>query len=234
MAQKPKKQSELMTQLRDNTKKEISPQDLRDAVVSASGPILIWSGKVQPMSYGNKSNESFKNVATTYMNPYYFNTGENKLHGDGSVWDLDGASVPGVKNGTYFGTSGGQGNFKAIIRVSDETVTSFEILDPGYGQVNGRSYKVYITGGNFKMKYNGALYNDTTTNSYFYFRGKGQDDKYHTWSNTIVSSSCIGPRKRISAHAHKFEDVSNVYGMYLEHDEKYGQMYVSVYKVVGA
>lgn len=234
MAQKPKKQSELMTQLRDNTKKEISPKDLRDAVASASGPILIWSGKVQPMSYGNRSNDSFKDVATTYMNPYYFNTGENKLHSDNTVWNLDGASVPGVKTGSYTATSGGQGNFKAQVTVADETITSFEILDPGYGQVNGKSYKVYITGGDFKMKYNGALYNDTDTNSYFYFRGKGQDDKYHRWSNTIVSNSIIGEREEASAHVHKFEDEENVYGMFIEHSEKYGQMYVSVYKVVGA
>lgn len=236
MGQTPKKQSTLMTNLRDNSKKEISPEDLRDAVVSASGPILIWAGKIQPESYDDRDASYFRDVETTYLNPYYFNTGEGASGGGGesTVWEVSSSSVPGVANGQYSVTSGGQGNFRAKVTVADETVTRFEILDPGYGQTNGKTYTVYFANDNsknFKMKYNGAVFNDSNVDKYFYFRGKGLDGSYHTWGNTIVQATPIGERAEICCHVHGYTE-ENVFGLFASSEIKNGQIYVSLYKII--
>lgn len=226
MAQKPKKQSELMDQLRDNSKKEISPENLRDAVASANAPILIWSGKVHPYLPDTHPPE------TIFMNPYYFNTGEGTSGLNTTVWKIESASVPGAAAGTYTATSTSQGNFRAKITVSDETVTRFEILDPGFGQVSGETYTVTFDHGDFKMKFNGPVFVNEGSKTYFYFRGKGSDGSYHTPVNTFMLTNNESHRGEFASYIKDYG--SNVYGFYIRHDEGKAKLGVSIWKIIGA
>lgn len=235
MAQTIRKQSELLTNLANNNQKDITAEDIRDVVVSTNGPIMIWSGKVYP---NQQIDTDGAGVApkTTFMNPFYFNTGEGSQGTANTVWQITDSAVVGADNGTYIATSTSQGNFKAKITVASNTVTAFEILDPGYGQRNRIVYNVSFTSNGtktFEMTYNGAVYKTEDENRYFYFRGKGNDNSYHEPDNTIMQiTPCGGSKGEFLGYINDYGN--SVFGFYVDHQEANNIMSVSIWKVINA
>jgi hypothetical protein len=233
MAQTIRKQSELLDNLENNNNKNITPEDIRDVVVSTNGPIMIWSGKVYPYRQGIDGIQYVPE--TTFMNPFYFNTGEGTQGTPSTVWQITNSTVTGAPNGTYTATSTAQGNFKAKVTVSNNTVTSFEILDPGYGQRNRTAYDVeFYAGGTrtFQMTYNGAVHAVDNANNDFYFRGKGGDNSYHTPVNSFMHTNNESDKGEFVSYVKSYG--SNVQGFYINHDEATAKMGVSIWKVIGA
>ena len=232
MAQTIRKQSELLDNLENNNLKNITPEDIRDVVVSTNGPIMIWSGKAWPEKRG-----TLYEPETTFMNPFYFNTGSGTSGSSSTVWHITNATVTGAATGTYTATSTAQGNFKAKVAVANNAVTSFEILDPGYGQKNGTAYDVefYSNGTKtFQITYNGAVYRPGSggVDEDFYFRGKGGDNSYHTPVNTFMHVNNESHRGEFASYIKDYG--SNVYGFYIQHDEENAKTGVSIWKVIGA
>ena len=233
MAQTIRKQSELLDNLENNNSKNITPEDIRDVVVSTNGPIMIWSGKVYPFRQGNDGIQYVPE--TTFMNPFYFNTGEGTPGTSSTVWQITNGTVTGASNGTYIATSTAQGNFKAKVTVSSNTVIAFEILDPGYGQRNRTAYDVEFTSNGtktFQMTYNGAVYAVDTQSKNFYFRGKGGDNSYHTPVNSFMHTNNESHKGEFVSYVKSYG--SNVQGFYIDHDEGNAKMGVSIWKVIGA
>lgn len=173
------------------------------------------------------------------MNPFYFNTGEGTTGTSDTVWNISNGIVPGTPTGTYIATSTAQGNFKAKVTVSNNTVNGFEIIDPGYGQRNRTAYDVeFYAGGTrtFQMTYNGAVYaldgSGDTTDKDFYFRGKGGDNSYHTNDNCILQAT--GENLRGETQAYIKNHGSNVYGPRVIHSDSGVIVDVVIWKVINA
>lgn len=234
MAQTIRKQSELLSNLENNSSKNITAEDVRDVVVSNNGPIMIWSGKVYPFRQIGEDGAQYA-PETTFMNPFYFNTGEGGQGTVDTVWRITNSTVTGASNGTYTATSPDQGNFKAKVTVAGNTVTAFEILDPGYGQRNESVYDVNFTSNGsktFQMTYGGPVYaiNDESKN--FYFRGKGGDNSYHTPVNTFMHTNNESNKGEFVSYIKDYG--SSVYGFYVDHDEGNAKVGVSIWKIIKA
>lgn len=233
MAQTIRKQSELLANLENNNSKNITPEDIRDVVVSTNSPIMIWAGKLRPYEQGLAG--GVYTPQTTFMNPFYFNTGEGTPGTSSTVWQITNAIVTGAAAGTYTATSPDQGDFKAKVTVANNTVTSFEILNPGYGQRNRTAYDVefYANGTKtFQMTYNGAIYAVDNADSDFYFRGKGSDNSYHTNDNCMLLAT--GQNKLGELQAYIRDYGNNVYGPRLIHSDAEVIVDVVIWKVINA
>ena len=234
MAQTIRKQSELLSNLENNNDKNITAEDVRDVVASTNGPIMIWTGKVYPFRQISPDGAQYA-PETIFINPFYFNTGEGTQGTVDTVWRITNSTVTGALNGTYIATSTGQGNFKAKVTVSDNTVVRFEILDPGYGQRNESVYDVvfYSNGSQtFQMTYNGPVYAINGESKNFYFRGKGGDNSYHTPVNTFMHTNNESHKGEFVSYIKSYG--SSVYGFYVDHDEGNAKVGVSIWKIIKA
>ena len=230
MAQTIRKQSELLDNLENNNNKNITPEDIRDVVVSTNGPIMIWAGKLRPYEQGGVHTPQ-----TTFMNPFYFNTGEGTQGTSSTVWQITNSTVTGAATGTYTATSTAQGDFKAKVTVANNTVTSFEILNPGYGQRNRTAYDVEFTSNGtktFQMTYNGAISAVDNADNNFYFRGKGGDNSYHTNDNCMLQATAQNKNGSLQAYIYSYGN--NVYGPRIIHGDAGVIVDVVIWKVINA
>lgn len=230
MAQTIRKQSELLSNLENNNDKNITAEDIRDVVVSNNGPIMIWAGKLRPYEQGGVHTPQ-----TTFMNPFYFNTGEGTQGTSSTVWQITNSTVTGASDGTYTATSTGQGNFKAKVTVVTNTVVAFEILDPGYGQRNRTAYDVEFSSNGtktFQMTYHGAIYAIDNADNNFYFRGKGSDNSYHTNDNTMLQATSENKKGELQAYV--FDHGGNVHGPRIIADDAGVNVNVVIWKVIKA